>query len=211
MTQRHSGFTVLELMMTVGLIAVLMMIAAPSLRDLIKNSRITSQANDLMTDLAIARAEAVKRGVRTAICTSSDGLTCTATPWNQGWIIFTDHGPDKGGTYGAVDSAIPAPDTDTVLKIARAIDGANENPANTITTINASVNAGAMYVGFRPSGVVTPGGAGAETEFLLCDSRTTDKVGASAASNKGRHIRVAGTGRAYSIRCTCATITTCAP
>jgi prepilin-type N-terminal cleavage/methylation domain-containing protein len=211
MIYRHAGFTVLELMITVALIAVLSVIAAPSLRDLIKNGRMTSQANDLMTDLAIARGEAVKRGVRTAICTSSNGTACTATPWNQGWIIFADHGPEKGGTFGVVDSGIPAPDTDTVLKRAPAIDGANENPPNTITTINASVNAGATYVGFRPSGVVTPGGAGAEIDFLLCDSRTTALVGAGPATDKGRHIRVAGTGRAYSVRCTCATSTTCAP
>ena len=211
MIYRHAGFTVLELMIVVALIAVLSVIAAPSLRDLIKNARMTSQANDLMTDLAIARAEAVKRGVRTAVCTSSNGTSCTATNWNQGWIIFADHGPEKGGTFGVVDSGIPAPDTDTVLKRARAIDGANENPANTITSINHSVSGGAKYVGFRPSGVVTPGGGGAEVEFLLCDSRSTDRVGASAASNKGRHVKVAGTGRAYSIRCTCATISTCAP
>ena len=66
MTYRHGGFTIVELMITIVLIAILTTIAAPSLRDLVMNGRMTSLANDFMTDLSVARSEAVKRGVRTA-------------------------------------------------------------------------------------------------------------------------------------------------
>ena len=93
MISRPAGFTVLELMMVVTVMAVLAVIAAPSLRDTIMNARMTSAANDLLTDLAIARAEAVKRGRPTAICTSNDGASCTGTGWSQGWILFSDSGP----------------------------------------------------------------------------------------------------------------------
>src|SRR5688500_1581634 len=67
MNSRPVGFTLVELMITLVLIAILATIAAPSVRDVIRNARMTSAANDYLTDLSIARAEAVKRGVPTAL------------------------------------------------------------------------------------------------------------------------------------------------
>ena len=201
MISRHAGFTIIELMITVALIAVLATIAAPSLRDLVKNARMTSLANDLMTDLSVARAEAVKRGVRTTICTSSDGASCTATEWNQGWIVFAES--DTTGSFGTVDGG------DVILKVAPKTDDAD----TLITSINHLGPAPGKYLSFRPSGMTTPGGTGATStiEFYMCDSRSTDKVGAAAASNKGRHLTVSGTGRAIAARCTCSVATLCAP
>jgi len=204
---RSAGFTLIELMMVVALLAVLMMIAAPSVRDIALNARITGQANDLMTDLAIARAEAVKRGGRTAICASNTyaacsavptgaGCQCTNTAWNQGWIIFTDS--DSGGnTFGSVNG------TDTILKVQRAIDGANDPTPNTINTTNTPAATIGPWLGFRPSGVTNPGGTGAATTFALCDARATPTLAAADAANKGRLITVTGTGRASVARCTC--------
>lgn len=181
MTSRYAGFTVIELMITVALLAILVGIAAPSLRDLTMNARITSQANDLMTDLAMTRSEAVKRSVRTAICTSSSGTACTSSNWQQGWIVFAD--ADGDGALAAV--------TD-IIKAVPALDG-----GNTLVSAGHSTNgSAAMFVPYRPSGVVTPGGAGTIT-FDLCDSRTIATVGAAAASNKGRRITISGTGRAF--------------
>ena len=203
MTSRPAGFTLIEVVMVVAIMAILAVIAAPSLRDIIWNARMTSNANDLLTDLSVARAEAVKRGTPTTVCTSNNGTSCTATLWNQGWIVFSDSGPDRGGTTGVVDAGLAAPDTDVVIKIARAIDGANSVPPSTIVTANAPTQAGALYVSFRPSGVVAAGGVGAAITFTLCDGRTTALVGAAAASNRGRQVNVALTGRAFVQRWTC--------
>jgi type IV fimbrial biogenesis protein FimT len=203
---RHGGFTVTELMITVAVIAALATIAAPSLRDLTRNARMTSLANDFMTDLSVARSEAIKRGVRTAICTSSNGTSCTNTGWNQGWIVFTDD--IALGASGKVDAK------DVILKVAPTIYGANETPPTLITDVNTpAASPGGKYVGFRPSGVTTPGGTGAGStiEFHMCDSRTTDVVGAGAASLKGRLVTVTGTGRASVVRCTCPSSTSCVP
>ncbi len=200
MNSRPAGFTLIELMITLALLAILATIAAPSVRDSIRNARMTSAANDFLTDLSIARAEAVKRGVPTAICTSSNGTSCTGTTWNQGWIIFTDseNGP---GNYGSMNG------TDTVLKQAPAIEGANDVPPNTITSsANISTNAGAQWIGFRPSGVSKAGGdfgGGLEITFTLCDARTIALTNAGAAANRGRQVRVSGTGRAYIAQWTC--------
>lgn len=194
MISRPAGFTVIELMITVALIGILMTIAAPSLRDLIRNARMTAQTNDLMTDLAIARAEAAKSGVHTGICTSNTGATCTATGWNMGWIIYRDTDGD-GILAGPAD----------IVKIAPAIDGANDSPPNTIVANAASglplPVAGADWIGFRPSGVAKL--SAPQGTFTLCDGRTTASVGAAAASNKGRIISISQTGRAISQRSTC--------
>ena len=56
------GFTLLELMVTVAVAAILTTVAVPGFRDLIQNNRVTTQTNELVTALNFARTEAVKRG-----------------------------------------------------------------------------------------------------------------------------------------------------
>ena len=202
---RRTGFTVIELLITVLLIAVLMAVAAPSLRDLIKNARMTGLANTLMTDLAVTRSEAVKRGARTAICPSDRATQCTAPPytncqctntaWNLGYLILQDTDGD-----GEIDAA-----TDFV-KYVPAIDGVNEPQPNTINVAGAGAppaGGAAPYVSFLASGVTTQGGAGTVT-FSLCDSRSLAYgVSEPEARGRGRKVTLSGTGRALSARCTC--------
>jgi len=204
MISRRSGFTVIELMITVGIIAILATIAAPSLRDLVKNARMTSLVNDLMGDLSVARAEAVKRGVPVSVCTSNNGTSCTASEWRYGWIIFAES--NTTGTPGVIDLG------ETILKAAPKINGADENPASLITSLNNPTAGTTNYVPFRPTGVTKPGGGGASIHFYLCDARRTGLVSAGEAINKGRHITLIGTGRAQTVRCTCdVTGLTCTP
>ncbi len=93
------GFTLVELAITVVVLAVLIGISIPLFTGLINGSRLTGNANELVAALQIARAEAIRLNVRTTVCQSADGLTCTnATPW-RGWIIFADNDGD-----GVVDA-----------------------------------------------------------------------------------------------------------
>lgn len=94
------GFTLIEMVMAVAILAILMTIAAPSFRSLTMNNRIVTQTNEFVTDIAHARAEAVRRNTRVTICKSNDGATCVnSANWQDGWIVFTDP-----NTYGTVNT-----------------------------------------------------------------------------------------------------------
>lgn len=102
--RRIHGFTLFELMLTLGLAAVLMGLAAPSISDFIRSSRISGASRELVVDFALARDEAVMRATRVTICTSQDMATCTNSSWEHGRLIFVD-----GGVVGDIDG------TDQVL------------------------------------------------------------------------------------------------
>ena len=70
------GFTLLELMVTVAVAAILATVAVPGFRDLIQNNRVTTQTNELVSALNFARTEAVKRGRNVAV---------VVTQTNPGW------------------------------------------------------------------------------------------------------------------------------
>lgn len=177
---RHSGgFTLIEMMAALAVLAILISVAAPSIREFIMNGRIRAQASDLAGDLALARSEAVKRNVRVALCTSNNGTSCTESAWQAGWIVFAD--PDA-------DGALASPET--VIKAASALSG-----GNVLSTTGQGTNsAGGYYVEYRPSGVVNAAGA-ADVVFTLCDSRTT--------ADRGRTITVSITGRVETKPVTC--------
>lgn len=85
------GFTLIELMVTLVVAAVLAGLAAPSLREVIANNRLKSHISALQGSLMLARTEAINRRARVVVCKSSDQATCaTAGNWQQGWIVFVD-------------------------------------------------------------------------------------------------------------------------
>lgn len=89
--KRARGFTLIELMVTIAISAILAGLAAPSFQDLIASNRLKSHASSLLSSLLLARSEAIKRNSRVVQCKSADGATCTtAGEWQQGWIIFAD-------------------------------------------------------------------------------------------------------------------------
>jgi type IV fimbrial biogenesis protein FimT len=85
------GFTLIELMVTVALVAVLLALAAPSFSDASVNSKLSDTANRLLSSTSFSRGEAIKRNAHVVMCKSADGATCTTSGgWEQGWIVFHD-------------------------------------------------------------------------------------------------------------------------
>lgn len=93
-------------MIVVTIVAVLMTIAAPSLRTLIITNQLRSVVGDLLSDIAISRSEASKRSQRVVLCASDNQSTCVASAsWATGWISFVD--ADNSGQRDAVSGNEP--------------------------------------------------------------------------------------------------------
>lgn len=89
MRRNQSGFTMVEMMTVVVILAVITSIAVPSMRGFIQRSNAATSANTLLTSFALARSEAVRRVGRVSICPSADGASCTGE-WKDGWIVYLD-------------------------------------------------------------------------------------------------------------------------
>jgi len=84
------GFTLIELMVGVAVLAIALGAGVPSMSEFIKNSRLAAQTNDLLASLHLARTEAIKRNARVTLCRSADATTCAppGTGWEIGWVVF---------------------------------------------------------------------------------------------------------------------------
>ncbi|MXS86002.1 prepilin-type N-terminal cleavage/methylation domain-containing protein [Nitrosomonas sp. HPC101] len=144
------GFTMVELMITISIASILLAVAVPSYQSLMRESRLTTQANELMTALHYARSEAVKRGVRVTLCKSADGATCNGDSWKDGWLIFSD---SDAGTAGTVDGA------DEVLRVFPGLKG------STLTTGSNFAN----WISYLPNGRNQGSGNLPNGTFSLCN------------------------------------------
>jgi type IV fimbrial biogenesis protein FimT len=89
--QRMRGFTLVEVVIVLAISCLLLGVAVPQFRSLLRSARLTSATNDMFAGLLLARSEAVKRNARVVLCKSADGSTCmSAGGWEQGWIVFHD-------------------------------------------------------------------------------------------------------------------------
>ena len=115
-SHRTSGLTLIELMVTVSILAILMAVAIPSFQSMIASSKLTTATNDFMATLGQARSEAIRRGSRVTVCKSADGSQCVTTgDWEQGWIIFNDS--VRSGSSASVDTG------ETIIFAAPALTG----------------------------------------------------------------------------------------
>lgn len=83
---KQLGFTLIELMVTVSILAILLGIGVPSFRATIQGNRVASVSSDLVAALHFARSEAVRRGENVTLCSSNDQATCSGD-WVDGWVV----------------------------------------------------------------------------------------------------------------------------
>ena len=103
MRNKNLGFTLVELLVTIAIVALLASLAVPSFRAMLVKRSADSAADILVSDLRFARSEAVKRSNIVTVCASSNGTSCFGTGglWREGWIIFVDF--DEDGNLEAAD------------------------------------------------------------------------------------------------------------
>jgi len=169
------GFTLIELMVSIAVLAILLGIAAPSFRSMTASSDLRGVSNELITTLAQARSEAIKRGGRVTVCMSADGAACIATGgWEQGWIMFADN--THSGTTASIDTGPPA---DTVLRVFPS------------TSSNIVINGNMTYVSYSADGVSKQMDGG----FLAGTLQVCSKVTGIADSERARKLVLNNAGR----------------
>ncbi|HEX7060838.1 MAG TPA: GspH/FimT family pseudopilin [Woeseiaceae bacterium] len=87
-TKRHAGFTLLELIVTLAVAAIILSFGVPGFMGFVQNSRATTHTNDLVTALNLARSEATRRGSAVTVCSTTNGASCNgSTDWSTGWVV----------------------------------------------------------------------------------------------------------------------------
>jgi len=171
-----SGFTLMELMITLALAGVLLAIAVPNMRVFGQNNRLTAASNDLLRSFQMARSEAIKRQQNVAVCASADPTAatpaCSYGAFN-GWIVFQD----TNGNWQP-DGAPAEP----ILERHERVD-----PTVFVRTDNDGIES------FNQTGFANPAGARSPTRnIVLCDSRG---VHLAAGSSTARAVVISPTGR----------------
>lgn len=146
------GFTLIELMVTVALLAILAAMAAPSFTNLINSNRLAGAANDVVAALQMARMEAIRRGESVVLCPSTDGADCDGDDWSR-MIVFSDRNGNR-----SVD-----PSTDVLLR--------DVTVAGSGIEVNASPNvSGEGWIRFAADGMVWVGSA-RQGAISICSTR----------------------------------------
>ncbi|MCP4128174.1 MAG: prepilin-type N-terminal cleavage/methylation domain-containing protein [Gammaproteobacteria bacterium] len=154
MKQIQTGFTLIELMLVIVILAILLTIGVPSFREIIMNNRITSSANEFATALSLARIQAIKNGSGTVIVATTGGGS--SNEWGKGFTVSLWDDADY-------DSTVDSGEIGTTLRQFQAFSGEVEMDATGNIT----------QISFLPTGEFNSGSTPPDSEdFNLCDSRS---------------------------------------
>lgn len=141
------GFTLIELVVTLLIAAILVTISIPTMRTTIQNNRMATLTNDLIADISLARSEALKRARNVGVCMSASGTACDGANWHDGRMVFVD-----------ANDSMSFDVNEPILRVREAM------PSNTLTSALAP-----SPLIFNSRGL--PANAGAGATFALCDDR----------------------------------------
>lgn len=161
---KKNGFSLLELMITLAVAAVVLSVGVPSFRAVVMDNRLVSQANQFVTSVNMARSAAVRFQRNATVCTSANFdaalPTCApSTDWSNGWIVWVDKDRDL------------ATDADEIISV--------HGPLNVRSTFT-SLALGSFTYDARGFGI-----AGGD-DLILCDDRTGETGRLIRVNNVGR-------------------------
>jgi type IV fimbrial biogenesis protein FimT len=173
------GFTLIELMVTLVLLAVMLTLAAPSFLTFQRNAELTTTANSFVGALSAARAEAMKRQMR-AFVIPGDGVTQT-TDWSLGWVVYVD-------TNTSTTTASVLPDSTDIIV-------AKQGPIPSTVAVASStfLDGTSAYVMFNGSGFMALVGAAFSTDRSITFGNNSEANRLVIASPSGR-LRVCKSG-----------------
>lgn len=171
-SRRHiaAGFTLLELVITIAIVAILLAVALPNFHDFVIHSTVNSTANELVGALNTARAEAVKRGRPVAVIANGGN-------WNAGWqvvvaketapgiieVIPTSPGPSEAACSAYIDNGVDAANN---TRLCPRYQGAL--PASyTIKALGTGAGAVGTRVVFGLTGALSPANTSFDFSVLL--------------------------------------------
>lgn len=175
------GFSLIELMVVIAIVAILAAVAIPSFGDMMRKNRLSSAASALQVSLSLARSEAIKRGVDSVVTVAANTV---GGGWTNGWTVFVD----KTGT--ANNGVAPTIDTTGATAVTRV-----EIVAAPSSPVSVGQSGTLNYFSFNGQGrvVTTTGGPGnrsfwfydgiSEKYCLVIDTSgrvRTDRVASSA-------------------------------
>lgn len=153
---KSNGFTLIELMVTLAVLAILVTVAVPSFTGIMASNRVTTEINAFIGALQFARSAAIQKGGSTTVCASMNGASCSgAGSWDTGWIVYADLDDD-----GAVD-------TGELLRVHGALDNGDSmiGNANVEHTIDFDPSG---LAGFDDLGQVTLNTADNDVSMQRC-------------------------------------------
>ncbi len=169
--KKITGFTIIELMMTIMVAGVIIAIAVPSMSDLIKNSRQTSNVNQLVSLINYSRSQAVGLNSEVTLCGSDDGAKCNSSSWEKGGLIV------KG-----VATAGSTPAAADILKI---IDP--QSSGSTLRRVSSAATVPSGFdnsiIRFERTGRMNSDDA---SSFTLCDDRKEKKARGIVINGSGQ-------------------------
>lgn len=168
------GFTLIELMMVLVLVAMLLAVGGPSFQGSLQRNRLQTTLSDVASALSFARSEAVIRSEPIGICATTDTASCGGSSWETGFLIFVDNGVGAGG----------APSDGTLNGNEELLRIGDPAPAGvTVRTLNFPAATSVVFQEDNGRVLQNVGGT-----FTVCDAR-------GAASARGIILAVSGQGR----------------
>jgi len=159
------GVTLVELMVVLGIAAIILAFAVPNFREFVARNRLDGAAQELLATLQFARSEATRRGEQVTIRLAG---TAGSKNWGSGWAMFVDTDRD-----GVLDTG------EEVIRQGMAMNA----PLTLIGSSNLDT-----FIAFNRDGRLTNAGGG---YFVLCQGGALTEDGQARA----RAVLVNGAGR----------------